>query len=113
MSEERVRPDTFPFPGSSSHPLQPGATVTVITLIEGRAPFIESRALSSSRLRRDPTIIWFGFPAIRRSTIALCIPHTRKTPTERWSGCLELWRASYEPALHDEFFPDHPQTKGV
>jgi hypothetical protein len=113
MSEERFRPDTFPFPGSSSHPLQPGTTVTVITLIEGRAPFIESRGAVVIAPAPGPHHYLVRVPGDPQEHDRFVHSAYQEDPDGTLVWMLELWRASYEPALHDEFFPDHPQTKGV
>jgi hypothetical protein len=92
-----------------SHPISAGQTVTVIS---GSPPFIEGRAVivdaAPGRHRYR-----LQFLDETRTQERVVHPAHQDDPERALAWLLELWRASIEPPLFEEFFPDDIETNGA
>jgi hypothetical protein len=113
MSNGRGTSDQqFPNISKNSHPIPIGTVVTVIRLIEGRAPFIESRNTVVTAYAPGHHRYLVKVPGEPRMHERFVCSAYQSDPDGTLAWLLDLWRSSREPPSHEEFFPDDPQTKG-
>lgn len=100
-------------PTTATHPLARGARVTVFSLLLGRRPVIEGRAVIVRPIPGEPHCYEVRFAGERRVRSRLVHPEFQADPKGTLAALLREWRASLSPTLLLDFDLLHePRQRG-